>query len=64
MLAVIVIIVFSIAHKFVTRSKIRRTDSIDLRAERRTLGEEEIAMLRKYYERPAWRRALAYFKLW
>lgn len=64
MLAVVIIVVFSIAHKLVTRSKIRRADSIDLRTDRRTLGEEEIAMLRKYYWRPAGRRGLAYFRLW
>ncbi|RVX73521.1 hypothetical protein B0A52_02409 [Exophiala mesophila] len=63
-IGVVVVVAFTIAHKLIYRSKIRDTASADLTTGRRTLQTDEIAMLRHYYSRPPWIRALAYFKFW
>jgi amino acid transporter len=64
MIGVVIVLVFSIAHKVVYRTKLRRSDQADLVTGRRTLQEPEIALLREYYSRPAWRRAFTYVKFW
>lgn len=63
-IGVVIVIVFTIAHKLIYRSKFRQAATADLNTGRRTLRSEEISMLQKYYDRPARVRAMAYFKFW
>ena len=60
MIGVVIVVVFTIAHKIIYRTRIRSAAEVDLQTGRRTLEELEIAMLRAYYSRPPWRRALSY----
>ncbi|KUJ18772.1 uncharacterized protein LY89DRAFT_774915 [Mollisia scopiformis] len=64
MIGVVIVLVFSLAHKVIYRTKLRAASEVDLRSGRRTLQEPEIAMLKRYYDQPAWRRALTYVKFW
>ncbi|KEF57301.1 uncharacterized protein A1O9_05218 [Exophiala aquamarina CBS 119918] len=63
-IGVVIVIVFTIAHKLIYRSRFRQPATADLTTGRRTLRGEEISMLQQYYDRPAWVRAMAYFKFW
>jgi len=64
MIGVVIVLVFSLAHKVIYRTKFRAASEVDLQSGRRTLQEPEIAMLKRYYDQPAWRRALTYVKFW
>lgn len=63
-IGLVIVIVFTIVHKLIYRTKFRSASSADLVTGRRTLRHDEVSMLREYYASPAWRRGIGYCKFW
>lgn len=64
LIGLILILVSGIAYKVVFKTKIRDPKTADLQTGRRHLSGEEIDMLNKYYNLPAWRRVATFLQLW
>ncbi|OKO97940.1 General amino-acid permease GAP1 [Penicillium subrubescens] len=63
-IGLILIIVATAGYKIVFRTPWRDTKTADCISGRRTLSSDELAMLDKYYNQPAWRRFFTYLQLW
>lgn len=62
MIGAIIVVVFTIAHKIIYRTKLQDPATADLKSGRHTLTAEEVRRLDAYYRMPAWRRFLSYFR--
>ena len=63
-IGILVVVVFTVAYKFIMRTPWRDLRSADLLSGRRSLSFEELEQLDKYYKQPKWRRFLTYVQLW